>query len=145
MAVPRKIKLDCDEVFPYGAFVVSEVTPLRDFDRSTADNPVQAVDADNGERVWLVEVIDVDPDTRRSDRHLTVKLTGPVSPTLPALPSGFQDNFPFRPVEFTGLTGTPWVDDSGPRARLSWSLRATGMTTPKIGSKATAVPDSKAS
>jgi hypothetical protein len=145
MTVPRKIKFNYNDVFPFGAFLVSDVTPLRDFDRSTAENPVQAVDGDNGERVWVVEVIDADPEARRADRHLTVKLTGPVSPTLPALPHGYPDGTPFRPVEFTGLTGTAWVDDSGPRPRLAWSLRATGIATPKIGSKPTAVPDSKAS
>ena len=35
---------------------------------------------------------------------------------------------PFRPVEFDGLTVTPYVDDK--RGRVAYSYRATGMRAP---------------
>jgi hypothetical protein len=38
---------------------------------------------------------------------------------------------PFRPVEFDGLTATPYVaTTSTGRSRLAWSFRATGMRAP---------------
>jgi hypothetical protein len=142
MALPRKIKVEFNEWFPFGLFVVSVVGALRNFERSTADNPVQAVDEESGERVWTVEAMDGDPDSRKADRHFTVKLIAPVQPVPPARPAGFPPGVPFVPVEFTGMTATPWVDDSGPRPRLAWSFRATGMVAPKFGTKPAAVKDS---
>jgi hypothetical protein len=145
MAVPRKIRFEYGEVFPELAYAVSEIAPLRNFDKSSGEVVVQAVDEDTGHPVWTVEVLDGSAEARKSDRHLTVKIASPIQPMLPPLPAGYPDKVPFRPVEFTGLTGTPWVDDSGPRPRLAWSFRATGMVAPKYGSKPAAVPDEKAS
>jgi hypothetical protein len=34
MAMPRKINIQFGEVFPHGVYAVSEVTQVRDFDRS---------------------------------------------------------------------------------------------------------------
>jgi hypothetical protein len=48
MAMPRKIKIDSNETYPYGLFLVSDVSALRNFDKSTADVPVQAVDEETG-------------------------------------------------------------------------------------------------
>jgi hypothetical protein len=84
MAMPRKIKVEFGEVFPFGVYAVSEVTALRDFDRSTAERPVQAVDEDSGLLVWTVDVVDADPEARKSNRHFTVKIAAPVQPVLPA-------------------------------------------------------------
>lgn len=33
-------------------------------------------------------------------------------------------------MEFVGLTALPWIDDSGMRPRIAWSLRAEGMVKP---------------
>jgi hypothetical protein len=76
MAMPRRIKVEFGEVFPYGVFAVSEVTALRDFDRSTAERPVQAVDEDTGLLVWVVDVVDADPEARKT---LVLVVTRPVS------------------------------------------------------------------
>ena len=40
---------------------------------------------------------------------------------------------PFRPVEFDGLTVTPYVDDK--RNRVAYSFRATGMRAPQPGAR----------
>jgi hypothetical protein len=62
-----------DEVFPFGAYVVSEVEPVRDFDKSTRERPVQQRDKESGLPVWSVSVLDADPAARKSDRTVTVK------------------------------------------------------------------------
>jgi hypothetical protein len=125
MAIKGAIPMRFEDVFPYGCFVVGEVEVLRDFDRSTKDQAVQAVDRNTGELVWTVDVIDPDPETR--DRTMRVKLLAPVRPVPPeAMPGA-----PFRPVEFDGLTATPYVATTASgRSRLAWSFRATGMRAP---------------
>jgi hypothetical protein len=114
-----------DDVFPRGCYVVGEVEPQRDFDRSTRDQAVQAVDRDTGVLVWAVDVIDGDLGIR--DRLVRVKLLAPVQPVPPEEAPGV----PLRPVEFDGLTATPYVATTASgRGRLAWSFRATGMRAP---------------
>jgi hypothetical protein len=125
MAIKGAIPMNHGDVWPFGAFVVGEVQAMRDFDRSTKDQAVQAVDRDTGELVWTVDVVDADPEAR--ERTIRVKLVAPVQPVPPeAMPGA-----PFRPVEFDGLTATPYVATTASgRARLAWSFRATGMRAP---------------
>jgi hypothetical protein len=86
---------------------------------------VQAVDRDTGELVWTVDVVDADPEAR--ERTVRVKVLGSVQPVPPAAMEGA----PFRPVEFEGLTATPYVATmASGRGRLAWSFRATGMRAP---------------
>jgi hypothetical protein len=135
MAMPRRVKVDFAEAFPCGVFAVSEVTPLRDFDRSTKDRPVQMVDEESGLLLWSVDVIDADPDARKADRQFSVRIGAKVSPVLPAALGGM----PFRPVEFDGLTATPYVSQQGDsRARLAWSFRASDLRAPKSPIKSAA-------
>jgi hypothetical protein len=140
MAVNGKIKTTHDEMFPYSAYVVTEVEPGRDFDKSTPERFVQAVDKDTGLPVWEVGVHDADPNARKANRHVTVKIAAEVQPVPPEAVPGT----PFRPVEFEGLTVTPYIDDKacrGPkdgerhrcRARVAYSYRATGMRAPGKG------------
>jgi hypothetical protein len=63
MAIKGAIPMRFDDVFLYGCYVVGEVQAQRDFDRSTKDQAVQAVDRDTGVLVWAVDVIDADPET----------------------------------------------------------------------------------
>ena len=99
---------------------------MRDFDRSTKDQAVQAVDRDTGELVWTVDVVDADPEAR--ERTVRVKVTAPVQPVPPETAPGL----PFRPVEFDGLTATAYVATlASGRGKLTWSFRATGMRAPK--------------
>jgi hypothetical protein len=129
MAMPRKLQIEFGAVFPYGAFAVSEVTQVRDFDRSTKERPVFSIDEESGLSIWSVDVLDGDPEARKADRTVSVKILAKQQPVLPASMPGM----PFTPVEFEGLTATPYVSDSNGRARLAWSYRATGVKAPKNG------------
>lgn len=69
----------------------------------------------------MVEVIDADQTARA--RTVKVKVAAQVQPVLPNGPAGS----PFVPVEFTGLTVTPYVTQAG---KLGYSLKATGIRAP---------------
>jgi hypothetical protein len=128
----RSFKVAFDDVFGRGTFQLGDVVPVRDFDRSTKERTVQAVD-DAGVPLWAVEVLDGDPEARQ--RTLKVKIAAPVQPVPPSA----LDGMPFRPVEFDGLTVTPYVDTNGQRPRLALSLRATAMRAPSRGHKSSPV------
>ena len=134
MAVQQRMRVLFEDIFPAGAFMVGEVEPVEDFDLIVAAKnagreagDVQVRDKVNDKRVWQVRVVDADPEARKGQTELTVKISAdqqPVPPeTLPGLP--------FRPVEFEGLTATAWIDDSRPnRPKVAWSLRASAMKAP---------------
>ncbi|TDC47705.1 plasmid replication, integration and excision activator [Actinomadura sp. KC345] len=115
MAVQGPFKVAFGDVFPYGAYIKGGVEPVRDFDRSTKENFIQARDKDTGELVWAIEVLDADPESKGTFK---VKLMGPVQPIMPEAPAGF----PFVPVEFDGLAVTPYVNSG--TGRLAYSLKA---------------------
>jgi hypothetical protein len=126
MAIQGAIQIGHDGVFSHGCYVVGEVEPVRDFDRSTRETPVQAVDKDTGLPVWSVDVVDADPEAR--DKSVRVKVLSPVQPVPPEAAPGV----PFRPVEFENLTATPYVATTASgRSKLAWSFKATGMAAPK--------------
>ncbi|MFC5993643.1 plasmid replication, integration and excision activator [Pseudonocardia hispaniensis] len=129
MAIKPRFQVSMGDVFPHGAYVVSDVEPVRDYDKSSAGRVVQAVDKESGLLVWAVSVLDADPEARKDAKTVTVKISAPVQPVPPEAPAGM----PFRPVEFDGLTVTPYVNESGGRARIAYSLRATAMRAPRIG------------
>ena len=123
MAVTGALKVDCGEVFPHGLGVVGEVTALDDFNASSKDNRVQARDKETGLPMWSVEVLDFDPQAR--EKTFRVKIAAAVQPVPPeAIPGA-----PVRPVVLEGLTITPYIKD-GPRPRIAYSLRCTGLAAP---------------
>jgi hypothetical protein len=126
MAMPRKIPVDFQVAFPHGAYAVGEVQPLRDYDRSTKDSVVQMVDPDTGLLVWQVEVVDGDPDAKKSTRTVAVKISAKVQPVLPERLSGL----PFTPVEFDKLTATAYIEEKGDFSNIAWSLRAADVRAP---------------
>ncbi|SFM58521.1 hypothetical protein SAMN05216207_1001199 [Pseudonocardia ammonioxydans] len=126
MAIKNKFPVAMGDVFPHGAFVVSEVEPVRDFDKSTPGRPVQQNDKESGLPVWSVSVLDADPEARRADKTVTVKIAATHQPVPPEAAAGV----PFRPVEFDGLTVTPYVQENGSRPRVAFSFRAAGMRAP---------------
>ncbi|MFP5069105.1 plasmid replication, integration and excision activator [Pseudonocardia nantongensis] len=126
MAIKNKFPVAMGDVFPHGAFVVSEVEPVRDFDKSAPGRPVQQNDKESGLPVWSVSVLDADPEARRADKTVTVKIAATHQPVPPEAAAGL----PFRPVEFDGLTVTPYVQESGSRPRVAYSFRATAMRAP---------------
>ena len=118
-------------VFPSGAFAAGGVEMVRDFEKSKGDL-VQQADKITGLPLWVIEVIDADPEARQ--RRVKVKVAAQYQPVLPDAPAGS----PFTPVEFEGLTATPWVDSSRCNAketgkcgaRMAYSLKATGVRAP---------------
>ncbi|GAA3218992.1 hypothetical protein GCM10017691_02110 [Pseudonocardia petroleophila] len=127
MAINGRFKVNHGDVFPHGAFVVGDVEAVRDFERSTRERPVQATDKESGQLVWSVSVLDPDPEARKDAKTVTVKISAPVQPVPPGeLAAGL----PFRPVEFDGLTVTPYLNENGGRPRVAYSFRATGMRSP---------------
>ena len=109
-------------------------TPAEDYEIKQAGNAdPQVRDKVNGLPVWNVRVVDVDPATRRGQAEVTVKVAAAHQP----VPPESMPDVPFRPVEFEGLTITPYVDTNGSRPKVAFSFRATGMRAPgKSGSKA---------
>ena len=115
----------CEDVFPVGAFLVGEVEPVADFNaerRADGSRP-QQLDKDSGVLMWSVQVLDADPEARKNEKTVSVKIVAPHQPVPPENTSGF----PFTAVSFTDLTALPYVDDNGPRPRIAWSFRASGL------------------
>jgi hypothetical protein len=106
---------------------------VRDFDRSSGDRVVQQVDKHTNLPLWVVEVIDADPDARQ--RTVKVKIAAQVQPVLPPPVAGS----PFTAVEFDGMTATPYVDSGRCQgkgkcaARQAYSFKATGVRAPSRG------------
>ena len=126
MAMPRKIPVEFGTAFPFGAYAVGEVQQVRDYDRSTKDQLVQATDPDKGLPIWAVDVVDADPEATKSNRTMTVKVAAKVQPVLERP----QNGLPFCPVEFSGMTATAYVEDNGNFSRIAWSLRAKEVREP---------------
>jgi hypothetical protein len=116
----HRFAVSMGDVFPAGVYAL-KVEAAEDYDEKTGRR-TPTTDKLTGERVWTVTCMDRDPVARKAE--VKVKVTAPVQPVLPdeLLPdSGLSA------VEFSGLTVTPYVDESGRRARLAFSFRATGV------------------
>ncbi|MET9342676.1 plasmid replication, integration and excision activator [Nonomuraea sp. NPDC003804] len=129
MAIQGPIPIGFDQVFPHGCYLVGEVEQVKDFDASTNGRTVYAKDKITGELVWQVAVMDADPAAKISQKTVAVKILSPTEPVAPAAPSGL----PIVPVEFDGMTVTPYVAQS--TGRLAYSIRATGMRAPRTHAK----------
>jgi hypothetical protein len=123
VSIPKWLQIGHDQVFSLGAFLVSEVTPMIDFDKSSGENRVQARDRDTGLPMWQVEVLDGDPAAPKRSRTVTIKFAAPTQPSAPANSSGM----PFTPVVFDGLMALPYIEKSGDFSRIAWSFRASDM------------------
>ena len=135
MAMPRRINVKFSEAFPNGAYVVGEVTPVLDFNagkRPDGSMP-QKHDEDTGMPIWTVPVLDADPEARKNEKTVNVKILAPHQPVPPANEAGL----PFVPVEFVELVAVPWIDTNGPRPRMQWSLTAVEMTAPRAAAPKT--------
>jgi hypothetical protein len=64
VAIQGPIPVDFGTVFPLGVYAAGEFEPVRDFDRSQGDRFVQQADKATGAPLWVVEVIDADPQAR---------------------------------------------------------------------------------
>jgi len=128
MAIQGPIPLEFGVAFPDGVYAAGAFEPVRDFDRSQGDRFVQQLDKATGQPLWAVEVIDADPQARA--RTVKVKVISTQQPVLPPA----TDGAPFVPVEFTGLTVTPYVNQAG---RLAYSLKALGVRAAARGGRVT--------
>ncbi|WP_432928397.1 plasmid replication, integration and excision activator [Microbispora sp. CA-135349] len=124
MALQGPIPVTFDMVFPHGCYVVGEVEQVKDFDASTNGRFVQARDKQTGELVWQVAVMDADPTLKPAQKTVAVKILAPVQPVPPAPMAGL----PFTPVEFDGISVTPYVNQAG---RLAYSIRVREMRAPR--------------
>src|ERR1700722_7405264 len=121
MALQGPIPVEFTHVFPHGVYAAGGFEAVRDFDASSGDRFVQSKDKTSGAPLWAVEEIDAAPEART--KTVKVKVTAQSEPVLPPGPAGL----PFVPVEFTGLTVTPYVNQAG---RLAYSLKAGGVRAP---------------
>jgi hypothetical protein len=127
MAITGKFSVSMEDIFPYGAYLVTEVEPVRDFDKSTRDLFVQQVDRESGLPVFAVTVLDADPRARKNEKTVTVKIAAQYQPVPPEAAIGM----PFPSVSFDGLIVTPYVDSKS--GRLAYSLRASNLRAPNTG------------
>ena len=132
MALLGPFPVEFVAVFPSGVYAAGGVEKVRDFDRSSGDRVVQQTDKHTGLPLWVVEVIDADPEARQ--RTVKVKVAAEYRPTLPPPAPGS----PFTAIEFEGMTATPYVDSGRCQgqgkgkcaARQAYSLKATGVRAP---------------
>ncbi|MEU0520578.1 plasmid replication, integration and excision activator [Streptosporangium sp. NPDC006007] len=111
--------------FPYGCYVVGEITAVNDFEASMKDRPVSSRDKETGELVWAVPVMDADPAVKGQNKTITVKISAPVMPVLPEVPAELAAyGVQLIPAVLDGLTVTPWVNGSN---RLAYSYRVAGV------------------
>src|SRR3954451_6394076 len=128
MAISRRFPVLFELAFPVGAYLVSEVTPVVDFEKSTREHKVQQVDSDTGKLLWQVDVLDADPEAKRSAKTVAVKIPANVQP----VPPGNDGSSPFTAVVFEGLTALPWIEQvSEEYSKISWSYRAEDMAAPR--------------
>jgi hypothetical protein len=126
-----RFRIGMEDAFAHGAFFRT-VEPDNDFDliRARAADP-QKRDKETGERLWVVTVLDGDPEARTAE--VKVRIASNEQPVAPTPASGM----PFPQVEFANLTVMPWVDgqrcrnrrpdDRDCRGRVAYSLRASDM------------------
>jgi hypothetical protein len=129
VALQGPIPIHFAQYFPHGCYAVGDVEPVRDFDASTNGRFVQSRDKQSGEPVWQIAVMDADPTVKPSNKTVAVKLVAPVQPVPPAPVPGL----PFTPVEFDGVSVTPYVNSVG---RLAYSIKAREMRAPRPGTGA---------
>ncbi|WP_169987510.1 plasmid replication, integration and excision activator [Microbispora sp. H10836] len=127
MAIAGPIPIAFEHVFPHGCYLVGEVEQVKDFTASTGGRTVFAKDKTTGELVWQVAVMDADPAAKIAQKTVAVKIIAPVQPVPPTPTPGL----PITPVEFEGMTVTPYVHQT--TGRLAYSLRARSMRAPRTG------------
>lgn len=122
MALQSGIPVSFEAYFPRGAFMVGEVEAVVKWS-DDGQRQGQDLDKHTGHPLWQVRVIDADPEARKGQNEVTVKIASIAAPTAPPEASGL----PFRPVFFDGLSVTPYVKETGGRPRVAFSLRAKEM------------------
>ena len=125
MAMVTPLPVTMDQVLPHGAFVTGDVEPVRDFE-AKGSSPVQKRDKATNLPMWQVSVHDPDPAAKGPAKSVKVVLLDERQPVPPPA----LDGLPFRPVEFEGITVTPYVAEGAGRPRVAYSIRARVMRAP---------------
>ena len=84
MSLQGPIPVEFGTVFPAGAYAAGAFDPVRNFDASTGEKFVQSHDKATGAPLWVIEVIDPDPEARTR----AVKVAAPAQPVIPAARPG---------------------------------------------------------
>ncbi len=77
MALQGPIPVEFGVVFPSGAYAAGAFEPVRNFDASTGEKFVQSHDKATALPLWVIEVIDPDPQARTR----AVKVRSPPRPS----------------------------------------------------------------
>ncbi|MFL6118212.1 plasmid replication, integration and excision activator [Actinophytocola sp.] len=120
--VPTRFAVEFGEVFPFGAFVLG-VEPSMAFSADANAPKQQERDKETGQLVWIVRALDANEDAARFGAEFKVK----ISADHQSVPPEKLPGFPFPPVEFAGMTITPYANNKG---RIAHSFRAKGMQAP---------------
>jgi hypothetical protein len=120
--IPTRFPVAFRAVFPYGAFVLG-VEPSMAFSADPSAPKQQERDKETGQLVWIVRALDANEEAARFGAEFKVKIAADHQPVPPAKIAGF----PFAPVEFDGLTITPYANNKG---RIAHSFRASGLRAP---------------
>lgn len=134
--IPTRFPVEFGEVFPFGAFVLG-VEPSLAFSADPSVPKVQERDKETGQLVWVVRALDANEEAAKFGAEFKVKVTADHQPVPPAKIAGF----PFAPVEFDGLTITPYANNKG---RIAHSFRATGLRAPAGAARGKAAADKTA-
>lgn len=133
MAVPygKRFPMEFDELFPMGAFILGEVTPVTEYqsqDDRARNRPVRPrVDEATGLPLFRVTIADPSAEKDR-DKSVTVEIASKVCPVPPPVAPGM----PFRPVVLEGVTVQPRAETSGQAKWITWVVRATGFKQPGV-------------
>lgn len=120
MAISTAIPIDFAHYFKHGAAIKSEkFEPVAEW--QDGKNVGQQYDKTTNKPLWSVQVIDLDPEARKGQSEVTVKIASATEPPVPPTAGGL----PFRPAIFEGMTITPYVNQNGGAPRVAYSLRAT--------------------
>jgi hypothetical protein len=123
--IPTRFSVEFGEVFPFGAYVLGVEASMA-FQADSNAPKQQERDKETNQLVWVVRAIDANEEANRFGAEFKVKIVAPHQPVPPAKLQGF----PFAPVEFDGLTITPYANSKG---RIAYSFRAIGMRAPNAG------------
>lgn len=78
MALQGPIPVEFGHIFRDGVYAAGAFEPVRDFDASSGDRFIQSKDKATGLPLWVVEVIDADPQAR--SRTVKVKVAADHQP-----------------------------------------------------------------
>jgi hypothetical protein len=122
MALRGPIAVRFEQVFPMGAYLASEVTPVHEFENGAKGK--QKVHPVTGDPMWEITVIDADPEVKASQKAVKVKLSSKYQPVPPNATPGQ----PFTAVEFTEMAVTPYLTEGAfGRSQITYSIQAREM------------------